>query len=56
MNKRGSDGRGSCIVYGVANMAEFTNVVVTDTGNGGDWIKCVESKKTENQLCSDNVE
>ena len=33
MNKSGSDGRGSCKVYGVMNMAEILNVVVTGSGD-----------------------
>ena len=39
MNKRSSDGSGSCKVYGVANTAEVTNIVlVIDTGDGGDLL------------------
>ena len=46
MNKRGSDGRGSCKVYGVTDMMEVVNVVVTGTGDGGDLLEkeVVESK------------
>ena len=39
MNKRGSDGRGCCKVYGVANIVEVMNVVVTDTGDGRDLLE-----------------
>ena len=36
MKNRGSDGRGSCKVYGLANTAEVTIVVMTGSGDEGD--------------------
>ena len=50
MNKRGSDGRGSCKVYGMANTVKVTNMVVTVSGNGGDLFEKRQSEvkyKTE---------
>ena len=38
MNKRGSDGRSSCKLYGVTNMAEVENTVVAGTEDGGDLV------------------
>ena len=52
MNKRNSNDRDSCKVYGVANMAKVTNVVVTYTGDGNLIEKGEGGVKDETEIFS----